>query len=1400
MSYYTDLIDQNDEERRKRDAARFAAVAQQSAPSPDDNQGDDGGGFFGGITHALGTGVKAAGGFFGGIVHGIVDPLTEVAKAGAGEVEQLIQGPIAERRIKEGNEMRKKLQSDFDSGAIDLKKYNERMKDLKAFQEKTSQIAENKNLEQTSQKKVAAGGAETLFNIATLGGGTVAKATAEQAGKQILKSGGTKVATDILESNIKKKAVQDVTKAAANRTVAGASKTIAKNAGIGAAITAPYAALDTVRTKDDASPEDIFHSALYGGLLGAGGGGTLSLLDKNVRAGVKQIPAATGQAVRDSAGNLVTQQAGHLQIPGRGVDEPLLPSNKRPAPELQKQLEDAWNTNNFPAAQKVIDQMPEDLKQSMQPMQDYKVKDGTKLDSVQAGADQARKQLMPDNAAPVASDDLIHSTAAQYSNAEQYVSETAKRALEGEKAVKGGQMVKNGDEGYRRISEHAPWYSNLYRETGKKPTQAEVRDLVEESLAKGRDPGGLIHPEESGVYQLLKQNEGAPTGPPDMSGQFMADLGVPGAGPAERTQSARSSLPTGPGANQFPLDPALHRRPTFDQPSDVQAALGRMDAEKNPALDYVAPAGPETPGAQGAIVDAAPYAGAKPDFSLPALPQGEIKAASPAAAKAQFKKDGKIVEVLNKQRPGKDVTQLPANIDEISNVAVRSTPAGKAKPLATNNAHITKDDVAAIRAIAEDDTGTAFTATRTPEMNLEEATIKRGGVKSKEFQTLDKFNTSIREHTANFTRDVQSKRDFLEKFIKEYGINGKNAQDMRPFLETANKEDSEQLLQQYAAVHGTKAAEGLARLRKWWRATKDQVRNETNEQIVKYAGEKRAMGDLGETYVPRVYKTGTKGFRDTVFDVAHAGMDKIGGKNGMFNLETGSGYLSKESESAGGILRNSEGIPLNSELAKPNTTYLSAAQKRTAKDPVKDLEDPLTSMMRYFESTGRAKHFTEDIARGRTLQKAIEYVNNDTGNLRQMYKSFDDQINSVAGKSSRLDRPIIDSKSGAKIVNVATKLQSRIARSTILGSATSAIAQTGNLPLVVAEAGAKNFTKGMSDMIRGLRSKAADPMAGSALMTTRYPAHENLFAVKKSTKLANKGTNIVAKPFRIIEKASTELAWRSAYNHALEGGLTGKAAVQDADRLAAKVIGERSPGARAALYESKALGPVTSYTLEVNQLYQTAKQYFKRDPKKAAALVGAMWIYNQGYKAVTGNKLNADPLQATLDAGKILTSDQYVGDDGQPIGFGERVIRAGGRLAGEAVDATPLGGPVAGQLYPEQGFRVPFGGGEKVLSRAEIFGGTNLGRYGGGTPIASGISNPLLMLGIPGASQAQRSVEGSRAFNAGASTTPGGDTRFSINQDPENYWRSILLGMYSTKEGRAYLAAQNAKLAGQSTP
>lgn len=1397
---WRDLLDER--KRRSSQYTGFTMPTQQMATVEPPVEEDDGG-FFGGIGRtigAVGDTVGAVGSFFGNMVKDVV----ETGATAVGGIKDVVEGQMAvdrdskitEEMLRLSKENTKRLEDalgdNYDNEAAwdDPKiqaivaENNKRMADFKAANADAQ--AENRKQADEAQTvdplKTAAASGETFLNAASLGIGGVVKGAVKGGVKQVAKKVGKEVLEDTGEALVKQTA-----RNAAARTAGGAGRRIGEGAFEGAALGGTMGALhEYSRQGEEGDAGQAFQNALLGFGLGGAIGGAVPLLDRNVRAGVREIPGAvrsgtadiaerasqftpTGMATRSPAVQAIDE---HLALLNTKRDQLVASGLSENAPEVRA---------NATAYAQALAEKNNTIRMMTQGGYIRIPGGGSAIDDAAEGANRAQRQL-----AGEAIDQPVDDFTSQYigeqvasaSSPQQYMDDMVESLWQANKKGAGVDTGLIPDEyggGYSgrwAQSNNSPMYQAFYKEYGRKPSKEAIRDMVEQELT-GR-PGNFknvlteaeVSPYERDIYsQLMDRQRGLEATleqgpPPDLYSQYADNIGQPVA------QNADTAIPrpiTGPQTENM-------GRGSFGEPKPV------TEAPTNP------------------------YEGMSQNLDTPALPTGDLpQPATVSQAKRAFKSDGELVDFVNKKKPGTKPIELGETVEAGRNIATRQTPGGQVKPLAKNNAHITQDDVDAIRAIAEDDTSAAFTMTKTPEMNLEEALRNRGGQNSKEFRVLDKFNQSIRQHTAEYTDYITEKRDWLERFIKEGNFDGKSAPAMRPYLEAADGKASQEALEAFRAEFGDQSAEALKKLRIWWRQTKDQVRKETNDVIKTYAGEDRMMGDLGPTYVPRVYKSGTPGFKESVLDVAHGKMDAIGGDKGLFNLKTGTGYLSKESESTGaGILRNSEGIPLNSEYAKPNTTYLSAAQKRTANAPIRDMEDPLTSMMRYFESTGRARYYTEDIARGQTLRDAIQLVNNETGNLRQMYKSFEDQVNAIAGKTARLDRPIVDSKNGAQFVNVASKLQSRVARSTILGSAQSALAQTGQLPLIAAENGGKNFAAGMSDLMKFVRSNADDPMAKSALMKARYPKYEDLFKVTKIGKAGQKGTELVAKPFRLIEHASAELAWRSSYRRAIADGFEAgsKEALQEADRITAKIIGERSPGARAALYESKALSPVTSYTLEVNQLYQMAKQYFKRDPKRAMKLVGAIWIYNQGYQAVTGNKLNADPIAATLDAGQILTDQNFLDSEGNPIGMGERLIRATGRLGGEAIDATPLGGPVVGQLYPEMGFRIPFGGGARVLSRDDIFGDSNFGRYGGGTPLASGLANPLLLTGIPGMNQLQRSVEGANAVGAGASETGGGDTRFLIDPSMENYWRAILFGQYGTIEGRQYLADQNARLAG----
>lgn len=1387
-----DLID----ERNRRQNEQFAATAPRSffdTPSNDnqDDGGDDnGGGFFGHLfhpvaqaVHDVGAVTSGVGHFFGGMAKDLADTTIEAGKT----VRDLVESPIKEHQAGQKNDAALKLIQDFNkqTAAWTPEDYNdpknkqmiaEHQKQVHTLLDQARDINASDTIKDRDAKKSAAATAETFVNLATLGGAG--------AVENLAKGGVKEIAADVAENGLKsglKTGAKVITKgsadAVAERTAAHAAdvggkaalKTVARNTTEGALFGSAYGGLDAARKGE--SNHDILHNALMGGVLGAPLGAAGSVFNKNVRGEAAQLPGKANEALQ-TAGNALRDK--NLQLGEGGyIRNPFAPGD---APE--------W--------------APEQMFDNLAP------------------EDQAREQL-------------IQQAAAEAKSPEQFARDAAEFPLDYDKNAKGGQLVQDdsgyGSPTYKRISDHSKFYRDFYAENGRKPSQAATRDAVLNTLEKR--PGGhdLISPDEADIYQILKDRQDAqdallrdpeaaaragvfdngPAVPPQDTATQLQDSLTGRSSSTPRNSRMPAGLPKGPQGTA-PLDGLAPEegtlQPKYDNPEDLQAALARGESETNPLLDYIDPrartAAPDA--VQGELpvgAPANPYEGATQDLSTPALPQGDLPTPpTPAQAKRTVAGGGEApAETLNKLRDGTKPMPLPANTEDVRDIAIKQTEAGKNVPVATNNAHPTKGYVDAVRAIGEDNTSGSFIATRTPEMNLEEALKKRGGTDSPLFKELNQNNTDLREATARQSDYMAGQKKEANTFVKEYKWTEKKDIAARQYIEAETPEAKETVLVEFKKEFGDKAAEGLQKLDAQWKAERPIIREDANKVITHYAGDDRAIGDLGENFLPRVYKRG-KTFKDSILDVAHGGLDKIGGRNGLMNLEETNGYLSKESDSTQSGLRSVNQAPLNSDVAKPNTRFLSTAQHRTAEDPQGPLEGALTSIMRYKDAVSRAQELTPVIAKGRSQQKVIELVNGETGNLRQMYDSLNDQLNAVSGKTSSFDTKLVNTERGNQVVRIASKLQSRISRSTIVGSANSAFAQTGQLPLMLAESGPKNFAQGMSDVIRYIGKKAS-PIEDSALMRTRYPDIEQDFTVNSLHKVGQKATSVLNKPFHLIEKTSSELAWYSSYARAQAEGVTGKEAVQLADRYTAKIIGERSPGARAALYESKALSPVTAYTLEVNQMYQVAKQYFKRDPKKAAMLVGALWLYNQGYKAVTGNKLNADPIQAAWDAKNILTSNGYTDSDGNPLGIGERVARAAGRIGGEFLDATPLGTQVAGQLYPTNGIRVPFGGGDRMLTRADVFGDTNLGRYGASAPIASGFSNPLLLLGVPGMGQIQRSVEGAEAYNQGGPQDKNGDSKFDIAQNQENQFRAWILGMYGTPEGQAYLRQRSDSLAGR---
>lgn len=531
----------------------------QDTPEPQ-NQG-----FFGSLLHGVEHGASNVGHFFGGIAKSIVDIVPQAVndfKETVGTFKDIATAVVGQHRanqlIDQADEKRHQLQSDYNAGKITLDQFNQGIHQVRGQLEKTGEDLKNEGITKRDAGKSAGAAFNTTLNIGTLGLGGLA-----EQGVKLGAKAGIPAFEDLATSISRKQGAKAAIAATTNKTATGAATTVGKNVLEGGLLGAGYgtgAAFE--QNGSNVTPDQIWKSALTGSVLGGAVGAGGTLLNRDVREGLSKAPGA----LRDA--NTAIGEGGYVKLPGGGAAE------SRPSDALQTQLEDAWNSGNLPGAQKIIDQLPSDLKAPMQSLQDYKLKNSAATTPIQAATtsgELARRQLNGEDVRPLtehAPTNTAEAVAAEYKSPEDYISQQARMALDQEQGKQGGIKMPNGEDGYNRTSEHAPWYRDYFESTGRVPSLQATKAIVQQGLESGKGVNGLIHPEESATYSILKDREAGlqqtiKEGPPaEMSAQYMDKLTARTDQPAQRSLklgNARGKfqtpeLPTQPAAEQFPAN------------------------------------------------------------------------------------------------------------------------------------------------------------------------------------------------------------------------------------------------------------------------------------------------------------------------------------------------------------------------------------------------------------------------------------------------------------------------------------------------------------------------------------------------------------------------------------------------------------------------------------------------------------------------------------------------------------------------------------------------------------------------------------------------------------------------------------------------------------------------------
>lgn len=484
------------------------------------------------------------------------------------------------------------------------------------------------------------------------------------------------------------------------------------------------------------------------------------------------------------------------------------------------------------------------------------------------------------------------------------------------------------------------------------------------------------------------------------------------------------------------------------------------------------------------------------------------------------------------------------------------------------------------------------------------------------------------------------------------------------------------------------------------------------------------------------------------------------------------------------------------EFWSPQKNYFANANERKG---LRTTLDAITGIDGYISNIANLIYHTEDIQRGRAFEEIIrETYGQDKGWKNLEYLSEKEQseraakiqnnhlskyaawvhewTNNMAGKKNKLDRAIEETfdrwgfsfldemrkETGVGMIgfNVSSALTNLIAP-------VQASAKTNKLAVV----------KGTADTIKNIFIK-------------------DDFADKNSFLTSRMGTESISK--RWWQKARDTgfifmkgLDWftsnqivRSKYYELRAKGMSEERAHSEAGKFAARIMGDRTKGANARLYNSKLFNLVFQFQLEVNNqlysmfydTYHESKENARQSAARTAAgmtftlgqLFGLTHVFGKVFESVTG-------YNPTFDVLGILMTALGVGDDDEEKTTGERLQDAADQL----LDALPYVNILTG------GGRIPVAG--SIPNLIGVARGQE-DNYGNKVTLVN--ERKKLINLVPGGNQLRKTYQGLKMFDEDlpvkGSYTNSGNLRYPVEDTVMNRIQAGLFGQYANKNARKY--------------
>lgn len=501
------------------------------------------------------------------------------------------------------------------------------------------------------------------------------------------------------------------------------------------------------------------------------------------------------------------------------------------------------------------------------------------------------------------------------------------------------------------------------------------------------------------------------------------------------------------------------------------------------------------------------------------------------------------------------------------------------------------------------------------------------------------------------------------------------------------------------------------------------------------------------------------------------------------------------------------------EFNRPGKNYFASAQRRIGE---KTVYDAITGIDGYLEGAGNLIYHTGDIQRYRALSSLIrdsfgsskgfdnlgnltdtqaeQRINDILDNKLSRYAAWlDEQANNLAGKKGAMDRGA-ERLLGRKVYTGLNTIKKQVGSNMTGFNARSAMTNLISSTIASAKTNKLAFVKGTVSTINNM-FKNDGFIEKSDFLTTRFGSDQ------LSKKLWQKASNAGQIFMTGTDYFTANQITRSKYYEGLQKGMLESDAIKYADDFASRVMGDRSLGRTAEAFNSKTLGLLTQFQLEVNNQWQYMihdtkmdfqKNYEINNGLKAGAtalfqmgqLAAFSYFFNELFQSLTGSRAAFDPIDIFK---KLFGSDD---DEDKP--WDERISEANEEL----FDNIPFGNLLTG------GGRIPI---SEAFTGLKTFAKKTTGQknqYGGDITWRDVKDDTLATIPyyfLPtGYSQIKKTKNGLSMFRKDkeikGSYTKSGRLRFPVKDTAKNRIQAGLFGEYSSSEARKYFDEKRSAL------